>query len=349
MATYRVTLELRSALATPLAADTLWGHIAWGIRYRQGEAALLRWLAGYEHGEPPLVISDPLPAGFFPRPQLPPPFPARQVSRSEAAKRKSLAKVAWIDASTWTRVADNLSPESLQKALADTSQPGSLVEMAVTRAGINRLSQSTMQPGGAALFTEQQLYPDVSSPPRFDVWTISPEDPATVERWFRDGLLGGYGRDASAGLGWLEVLGISRTELPQVAHANAGILLAPTVPRRTDPARGFLRLGVRCGRLGGDFSVFGPTDLEPGQPWLRQKRPVFCLVPGSVLVFGQRVARWVGRTVTHVHPQLPTIRHYGMSPVLPCRLADHVLEHRFLREQGEFPAPTQLSASEAAL
>lgn len=348
MATYRVTLELRSPLGTPLAADTLWGHIAWGIRYRQGEPALLEWLARYDHEEPPLIISDPLPAGFFPRPQLPPPSPGRDLSPSEAANRKRLAKWAWIDAKTWESVAANLSPESLQDALAKTSQPASLVEMAVTRAGINRLSQSTMQPGGATLFTEHQLYPNVSPAPRFDVWTISPEDQATVERWFQDGLVGGYGRDASAGLGWLEIISITQSKLPQVPDANAGILLAPTVPRHTDPVRGFMRLAVRCGRVGGDFAIFGPSHLDPEQPWHRQKRPVFCLVPGSVLLFGPRVAPWVGRTVTHVHPQLPTIRHYGMSPVLPCRLAEHVLGHRFLREQGEFPIPTQSSNREAA-
>jgi len=118
MTTYKVTLELRSSLGTPLAADTLWGHIAWGIRYREGESALLAWLDRYDQPEPPLVISNPLPAGFFPRPQIPPPFVSNQDhTREKATEFKRLAKLPWIDHKAWATVADRLSPEGLQTAL----------------------------------------------------------------------------------------------------------------------------------------------------------------------------------------------------------------------------------------
>lgn len=333
MTTYRVTLKLRSTLGTPLAADTLWGHIAWGIRYRDGEEALIEWLERYDHQDPPLVISDPLPAGFFPRPQMPPPLAAQQDATQEQAMLfKHLAKIPWIDCDQWQTVATRLSPATLQEALAKTQTPLPLRQMAVTRAAINRLRQSTIQSDGATtLFTEEHLYADFSRSPEFDVWTISPEEPAMVEQWFCDGLAGGYGRDASAGLGWLEVVNVEQANLPSVADANAGVLVAATVPRASDPARGFFRLGVRCGRVGGDFAIDEPTSLSAAGPWQRQKRPVFCLLAGSILFWDGRPPSYVGRTVANVHPQLPSIRHYGMSPVLPCRLDDDIRQHPFLQ------------------
>ena len=94
MPTYRIDLELRSALSTPLSADTLWGHVCWGIRYQSGREVLEEWLARYDTGPPPLVMSDPLPAGYWPRPVLPPmPRSETPPKESEAKDRKKLDKV----------------------------------------------------------------------------------------------------------------------------------------------------------------------------------------------------------------------------------------------------------------
>ncbi|MFW5652924.1 MAG: hypothetical protein ACOC0P_02660, partial [Planctomycetota bacterium] len=109
MKTYRVQLHLKSALATPLAADTLWGHIAWGIRYADGEDRLKSWLNTYDEAaaradagsmsalEPPLVISDPLPAGWSPVPKLPPPpRPAELPSVNEVDAAKRMSRRKWL-------------------------------------------------------------------------------------------------------------------------------------------------------------------------------------------------------------------------------------------------------------
>ncbi|HID74931.1 MAG TPA: hypothetical protein EYP56_02930, partial [Planctomycetaceae bacterium] len=119
---YRIELELRSGLGTPLAADTLWGHIAWGIRYRRGNQALEDWLAAYDGPEPPLVISDPLPHGFFPRPALPRAArPAKLPPKDEADHMKRLEKRAWISWEAWGQTAAAVSPDSIQQALAGLS------------------------------------------------------------------------------------------------------------------------------------------------------------------------------------------------------------------------------------
>lgn len=320
---YRLTLELRSALGTPLAADTLWGHIAWGIRYSHGEAALTEWLDRYDTASPPLIISDPFPAGYWPRPILPgialsdtPPTPL------QADRMKSLEKHSWISHAAWKGISTSVSPEFVLDAV-DGSQPFAGASINVVRAGINRLTGGTLQTEGGALFSSQQTY--FRDQPLFDVWVQSPESALQVREWFEFGLSGGYGRDASSGLGHLVLKQIDVEEIPCPPNSNAVIILAPAVPKRTDPCRGFFKMGLRHGRLGGDFSI---GEL-PGGSMVRQKRPVQCLLPGTVLLTND-VVRSIGRVLSGVHPEVESIRHYGMAPALPCQLASDVLDHPLL-------------------
>jgi CRISPR-associated protein Csm4 len=340
MNSYCITVELRSGLGTPLAADTLWGHIAWGIRYREGEQALEQWLKQYDsEAQPPLVISDPLPAGFWPRPSLPPsPRPTEPPTPDQATCQKAVSKVTWISHHSWQELMDNgLSPETLESALADDPNPPAPATAAMVHIGVNRLTGGTEQTGGGALFTsDQTYYPDQdpqakhSSPARFEIWALSPEPPETVKQWLNDALIAGYGRDASSGLGEIALIDITDQALPSPNQANAGILLGPTVPANADPAGGFFNFDVRCGRLGGDFAV------EPGKA--RQKKPLRCLQRGSV-VFGDSVPSWMGRLVSEVHPDDPRIRHYGLGLLLPCRLEPSLFEHPVLKSGKELASP----------
>ncbi len=324
MDTHRVELELRSGLGTPLAADTLWGHVAWGIRYGKGTPGLEAWLARYDEGDPPLMLSDPLPQGYFPRPALPPvPRPAQPPNVEEADERKRLDKLAWVSRQAWEGICHVVSPESVQEAVAQSKPPPMPTEMAVTRAGINRLTGGTAQPEGGTLFTAEQRYFDFRDPPRFDVWVLSPEPKETVEHWFADALIGGYGRDAAAGLGHLVVTAVEELPVSGPESLNACVLLGPAVPRPGDPHRGFFSIGVRAGRLGGDFAI---GDL-PGGAQGRHKRPVRCLLAGTVLVAQGDVPGFVGRVLPGAHPQIKAICHYGIAPVLPCRLVPELLNH----------------------
>jgi len=328
-------LELRSAIATPLAADTLWGHIAWGIRWRDGESALRRWLERYDAGDPPLVLGDPLPAGFFPRPALPPPPRPDVTEVDKADTLKDMAKTEWLSGEVWNAISANLSSVSLWSALTaayeaakknrgnsagdSAAGPPKILEDAVTHAAINRFTGGTAQPAGGTLFTVEWFWYALPRA-RFDVWILSPEDPALIRRWFEDGLAGGYGRDGSTGRGHLIVADLVEQTLPAVPGANAVVLLGPAVPRPADPARGFFNFGVRCGRLGGNFAIGPLPDGTTG----RQKRPLRCLLRGSTLICNGTPPATVGRIVAGVH-DLPQIRHYGIAPALPCRVDDSII------------------------
>ncbi|HHK41259.1 MAG TPA: hypothetical protein ENJ50_02475, partial [Planctomycetaceae bacterium] len=250
MNSYRVDLELRSGVSTPLAADTLWGHIAWGIRYHEGETSLRSWLERYDDGEPPIVLSDPVPAGWWPAPTLPPPAtPAAPPTLKEADLQKQRSRRAWVCHKDWNSVAGGLSAEAM--LALPISSPEAGVRVPIAHAAINRLSNGTAQEGGGTLYTRRRTF--FADPNRFDVWVLADAPADTIRQWFNWGLLGGYGKHASSGAGHLVVCGVYEESFPTPSKPNAGLLLAAATPTKSDPHKGFVSIGVRCGRLGGLF------------------------------------------------------------------------------------------------
>jgi CRISPR-associated protein Csm4 len=329
LTTFRVRLRVRSALGSPLQADTLWGHIAWGIRYADGEAALRTWLARYDENDPPLVVADPCPVGFLPRPALPSRAVATETATGAAAfpalaavtgAWKRMGRTQWLSHESFSLAqAYGFDASGLRKALqqdmATGRSPGEFVETSVTRASINRLTGGTVQSGGGTLFTAAEWHPPASGLVS-DLWVLADGDAEEVRRLLLQGLAGGYGRDAASGKGQVDVEAVERCSLPTAPDGgNAMMLLAAAAPASTDPFRGFGRLTTRAGRLGGDYAVGATPD---GQV-LRQKRPVTMLERGSVLVGAPQP--FVGRLVGGVHSFAP-IRHYGMAVCLPVRLSE---------------------------
>lgn len=319
---FLATLELCSAVGTPLAADVLWGHIAWGIRYHSGNEALEDWLAFYDEGQPPLVLSDPFPAGTFPRPCLPAqPRPERPPQRQELQRFKQLKKLEAISHAVWDQVAGDLSPQALSEALVGqlSVKP---VSVSMTHAGVNRLTGGTGNVDGGSLYSTRQLvYPTGT---RFEVWGHSPESLDRVRDWIEWGIEGGYGRDASSGMGHLKLHSLQQRTLPECEGSNAIMLLGPVVPRPEDPSRGFFKTTIKSGRLGGAFAI----GEIPGGTTQRQKYPVTMLSAGSVLLTENRPES-LGRVLSGIH-EWKKIRQYGMAPVLPLRLSSELLQNPLL-------------------
>ncbi len=319
MRTYIAKLSLRSGLGTPLAADTLWGHIAWGILYREGQASFQRWLDEYDGDSPPLIISDPFPEGFLPKPLVPPPLrQAEQPSTSTLDEVKRRSKRSWIPTSRWEVVSKAISRESVLNVM-DTEPAARPVATSIKHASINRLTGGTAQEGGGSLFSAEQTY---FSGTRcvFDTWVQSRDSADHIHKLLDVALSGGYGRDGASGMGDLRVESVEERSLPTLPGANAIMLLARAVPRSTDPATGYFGFELRCGRLGGTYAI-GPT---PNGSVQRQKRPFHCLSRGSILVTSHPVGR-VGQLLRNVHED-PAIRHYALAPVIPIVLDRSLLE-----------------------
>ena len=348
MKQYRLRLTLLGPLGTGLTGDTLFGHLCWGIVYHAGRAALEDFLARMASAQPPLVIGDPVPAGFLPNPALPPPGQDEredleklclEVLQEEHRRRqeslgageraghppglpevhdrlKRLAKAPWVPGEVLADCLDDLRAGTLLKALLqrqrrlgrDSVEPPRLQVRTVMHNTINRFTQHPSTEGG--LFALREYFPPG---PRmdFDLYLLSSLPAGRIVELFRWGLAGGYGRDASTGRGRLEVGELDESPWPAASQPNAVLALGTFSPSAHDPAAGTWRLTVRLGKLGGAWS----GDPEgPDHPF---KYPLTLLCAGAVL--GPPGRPYLGRVVPGVHPIRREVVTCAMAPVLPVR------------------------------
>lgn len=326
MNTFKIHLRILSALGTPLAADTLWGHVAWGIRYSQGESFLSDWLQKHEQDCPPLVLSNPMPKSFFPRPFLPISGEySITPTRAAAQQLKQLSKYSWISESSWQKVKNNCTGEGISEAIAEDIQrpnyPRRWLEInSRVRIGVHRFTGGTQGIDGGTLFDSDEWF--FASGNEVTVWAASTESQQTIREWLEAGLTSGYGRDASAGLGRICVDCIESESLPCCPEANAAVVLGCWIPRKNEPCRGFIRTKLRHGRLGGEFAL---SSIR------KQKYPVRFIDSGSVVI-GQITGSVVGRLHRGVHPELTKVAFPGQSLVVPVKLDDVILGHALLNE-----------------
>src|SRR4030042_1888807 len=94
---YLAKLEMASWAASAWQADTIFGHLCWGMRYLYGEEKLQDFLEWYENGMPPILLSNGFPGELMPAPLLPPESVAGAKTlkdqREEFNHRKNAKKV----------------------------------------------------------------------------------------------------------------------------------------------------------------------------------------------------------------------------------------------------------------
>ena len=125
MDNYKIEMEIRSSMITPLQSDTLWGHVCWALKYLHGEKALTDFLDAYTRDHAPLVISGAFPSKCLPNPVLPPLPKGRELGLIErfwepndysagAATIKSLRRLAFVPESLIADSADEpMSPSGI--------------------------------------------------------------------------------------------------------------------------------------------------------------------------------------------------------------------------------------------
>lgn len=303
------TLRPLTPFGTPLAGDTLFGHLCWALALRNGAAALERALDGYTAGRPFAVLSDAFPAGLLPRPTMP--DAAAGLPDADAKARKALRRRSWLP------LAGAMQPLDRWLQQAVEADPGR--DVVRTHNTINRHTGTT----GRGPFAPRQIEQVEYAPGTLlEVHAVhDPErlDADELQRLLADIGVVGFGRDASTGLGKFDVVGCR--ERPQAHPTRHAMALAPCAPAPAElDADGCWWLPLtRFGRHGGTAALGGG-----GGPF---KRPILLARTGAVLAWREpRAALFhgtgLGGPAQPISSVMSATVHQGYAPLQPLHMED---------------------------
>ncbi|MER2511056.1 MAG: hypothetical protein ABTQ25_01300 [Nitrosomonas ureae] len=315
MQAFRAIINLRSAFATPLKGDTLFGQLCWTIRNRLGEGRLTELLKGYTSNQPFVVVSDAFPQDYLPLPKL----PGRFYDKIDGVDRKAIKKRCWLPEQAvnvpviqWLEQAKTASDVIGQAKNLSKKHPQ-------PHNTINRQTNTTGEGGFAPYSIEQEWFLTSVA------WTIYLL--LDTERLSQDDCrqcledIGniGFGRDASIGLGKFSVSGFAETTLSGQTGANACLTLAPCAPQGLglDGKSSFYQLFTRFGRHG-DIAVH-----QEGKPFknpvlLAQTAAVFTVQPP---ISGGFIGQGIGGN-GKLSKTLPATIHQGYAPSIAIHLQE---------------------------
>lgn len=298
---YRLSLRLLSPLGTPMQSDTLFGHLAWQVRFAEGADGVGRFLAPFMEGRPPFVLSDAFPAGLLPRPL----FPRRAApvqDRPGYAEFKRWKKAPFVPVEGFLALvrgeAQSAPPAADPWRRAETPHAAISRSTGTTGEGGNLYqTEAIVLEGGMAEVYVRAL----------DGWA------GRVEELFRRMARTGFGKDKSVGCGAFEVAGMEPWGgFAPPGGADGFVSLSALMPAAQDPAEGRWRLRVKRGFLG--------EQAGAGNPF---KRPLVQLAPGAVFRGAPRP--WAGRMVPDVAPGMAEAVQCGYALAAACKWPDVIV------------------------
>ena len=303
----RIRLHMKSPVATPWQADTIWGHLAWGLRYTRGEAALNAFIGRYRDGQPPLLVSDGFPGDSLPRPLAPGSQPdmgkplAEQVEAFAAARERR--RPAYVTADEFSAC---LRGEELEATLLPRP-----TWRAVLKNQVSRTAATAGAEGGTLYSMEELWLPEVT------IYALADDEFIGEARTLFEYLaLEGYGKRRSVGYGAvrsLEVEEFGGFDSPE--DANGFVSLSSFVPGPDDPTNGFWQVFVKYGRLGEEYA-YGPNPF---------KKPLLMLAAGSAF-YDSSIRPFYGSLVEGVSPAHPEVVHFGYALPVAMKLPEEGAE-----------------------
>lgn len=308
-------LRPRTAFATPLMGDTLFGQLCWAIRHGWGEALLGQLLDGYTSGRPFLVVADALPGGHLPLPSLPASHWAG--AAATAQERKALKQKTWLPHAALSTPMATWQQQALERRLANadfSSRPQS-------RNSLNRLTGATGKGDGFSPYSVRQYW--FARDAVLDLHVFLDETRlARADLSAALAAIGaaGFGKDANVGLGKFDIDSPAETRLAAPANPDAWLTLAPCAPQGLgwNARRCYYRPFTRYGR-------HGDSAARQVAPF---KSPLLLAAAGALLAPQQAddwSRNWVGQGLGgdgSVSRSLPQTVHQGYAPAIPVRLPE---------------------------
>lgn len=302
MNTYKARITVHGRLLTPLRADTIFGHIAWGIARHEGPAAVEAFLDSRE-SEPRLVVSSAFPVGCLPMPLLPMDA-ARPSDAKSYAQLKRVKRFRYVPASALA--GGQVATRSSLSEAAATLLHAERVELTLHNT-VDRRGGGTLEATG--LYQQRESWHARKNPKTGD-WNPAPMDIHILSGFDQERLLtllgwafeAGFGAKSSTGAGRIELSGIEPSSLP--LEGNRAMALGPFAMQNPPEIRN-LRAGifVRHGKLGQEFgAVMNPF-----------KRPILFFEEGATFEPSDEKP-YIGCMVQGIHADV-RIRQHGFAPI----------------------------------
>ena len=301
---YRIRLTLLAPLGTKLTSGTLFGHLCWAVRDRDGEAGLTQWLGS--QATAPWLISDGFPKGLLPRPLIRPsarrPSSASVHARTlaEADDEKKRRRRAWLRVDDFLKLRGDLSEDRLLPHLVET--PWHTEEQRLAHNAIDRQTATTPESGGLFFVDEDWSF---TEEPSRDIYVRTAADVEEVRSLF--GWIGGwgYGRDATWGRGRFTVDRVEPVPTLDAATGNRRLSLSHgTLTTNMRNAR--YKLAPHFGKVGSEMAA------RLTRPW---KLPLLLVRPGTT--FQPVDAGPFGELLAGVHQERADILHDARHLVVP--------------------------------
>ncbi len=316
---YTIELTLTSPIVTSFQSDTLFGHICWAINYLKwdDERRVEDFLALYDRGELPLLISNGFPKDYLPKPIVRPLLQEELSSifgeenrKENSYKIKTIKKTELICKSDLLQIIKGqISPRVLFWKLSDNFEReeenrGRMKQEVVHHNTINRITDRVT----TGLYEQEEVFysQDFNE---FEIYLKTNYfDEDDLKRIFVFISMGGFGKDKSTGKGRFDFSIIEGTDLEGSDNPNGFMTLSSYIPHPGAPTEGYYEILLKYGKLGGSFA--GGSAEVNNNPF---KKPLIMFRPGSTF-YDQRYDenRIYGSLLTDVHKN-PKIRHYGYA------------------------------------
>ena len=322
---YIVRFSLHSSILSPFQSDIIFGHLAWGWRYLNGEEALRELIDSLDAS--PVLISDAFPYGKLPKPILPPVPISRQNAQALESSRnngkyskagmvkaltrfKEMKSITYISAESLATLRSNLSCTTIINNLADEKEEMKIpmMEEVVGHNTINRATGMVAKAGGFHPQIET-FYPNGCE---FWCWIAgdywNKEDLTALWEYIENS---GFGADSSIGKGRIKVESIEEAELEIPEGANAVMSLSTFIPADNCPTVVDYDSLIKFGRLGSIYA--NRKDFY--------KSALLMLKPGSIIKTEWKPEVPLGKTVKNVHWDTGIV-HYGHIFPYPVKIAE---------------------------
>lgn len=298
MVYHRITITPMGPMSTAWISGTVWGHMAWAIRYVEGEQAFAAWMAEQETS--PWLFSSQMPENMLPKPLL---KPAERESEKPSLEKfdsiKKIRKLRYIPEALFLSLKDRMIEKLLRKGLEAHSGGGPPVLKPVHffHNRIDRQTGRTPQSGG--LFVENAKW--AGKDRSFQIFAATGQNCGDrLHRLLEFISRSGFGANASTGRGAFRFAIQEETQLFAGAGARAMSLSHGIItPEMRNPR---YQQHTHFGKLGGHFAAGAYSPF---------KYPILMAQPGAT--FDPAGKAPFGRLLAEVHhdPALAAIRHHA--------------------------------------